>query len=581
MLAGIKIKQNRIRRYMVSGIVAAVLLCAFLLCPERAMADTVPRLSDQKFDEALGEIKEKYDKDVSRTQAERNPYIKKRLILSSDDRNLDPEDYGAVDAIQDQDGNYILQFETYAKARRAEAKLEKESATECVEPDVVLFASSDSSGSVQAASSASWNVSMIGMDTYCAWVQSQNSSASATVAVLDTGISFSHPLLSDRILSSKAKSFVSGYPVNEDDSSRILTHGTHVAGIVVQCTPGLQVNLLPVRVLDGYGAGDMSNLLSGIDYAVKNGADVINISIDGSAGMRSMLLETAIASAIKSGVTVVVSAGNSNIEISSNYVVPAYISDCIVVGAVDSSKNRAGYSNYGDTVDVVAPGSMISSSYISSTGKLDYVNMSGTSMATPHVSAMAAVVGMACSSYTPKQIEAFIVQNACDLGTTGKDDYYGYGLAYMGAGEELESDAQTITSLETDTSLQTAAQQSAAAQESESESSADTTEQEPVTISKTPARVKTKVKKNKVTISWKKIKKTKKTKALLKQIKYIQVQYSTDPTFSQGVKTRKVSKKKTKVTLKLKRQKTYYVRVRYVGSTGVSAWTSFRRVRTK
>ena len=105
---------------------------------------------------------------------------------------------------------------------------------------------------------------------------------------------------------------------------------------------------------------------------------------------------------------------------------------------------------------------------------------------------------------------------------------------------------------------------------------------EPITIAKAPASVKVKAgKKGRVTVSWKKIKKTKKTKALLGQIKSIQVQYSTDPNFAANVVTKSVSKKKTKATLSLQRKTQYYIRVRYVGSDGFSNWGTVKAVKTK
>lgn len=103
----------------------------------------------------------------------------------------------------------------------------------------------------------------------------------------------------------------------------------------------------------------------------------------------------------------------------------------------------------------------------------------------------------------------------------------------------------------------------------------------PVTVSKAPASVKAKAKKNKVTVSWKKIRKKKKTKALLAQINSIQVQYSTDPNFVQNKVSMTVGKKKAKVVLKLQNKTEYYVRVRYVGVDGVSAWSGVKRVKTK
>ena len=104
---------------------------------------------------------------------------------------------------------------------------------------------------------------------------------------------------------------------------------------------------------------------------------------------------------------------------------------------------------------------------------------------------------------------------------------------------------------------------------------------ESITISKVPASVKAKVKKNKVTVSWKKIKKNKAGKKLLKLIKSIQVQYSTDPKFKQNVKTKTVGRKKTKVTLKLGKKTTYYFRVRYKGANGFSKWSKTKKAKTK
>ena len=104
---------------------------------------------------------------------------------------------------------------------------------------------------------------------------------------------------------------------------------------------------------------------------------------------------------------------------------------------------------------------------------------------------------------------------------------------------------------------------------------------EPITISRVPSSVKVKVRKNKVTVSWKKIKKSKKTKALLAQIKNIQIQYSTDPTFNQNPVAKTIGKNKTEVVLKLKKKTTYYIRLRYVGKDGFSNWSKVKKVKMK
>lgn len=104
---------------------------------------------------------------------------------------------------------------------------------------------------------------------------------------------------------------------------------------------------------------------------------------------------------------------------------------------------------------------------------------------------------------------------------------------------------------------------------------------EKITIGKRPSSVKAKARKQKVTVTWKRIKKNKAGRKLLKQIKSIQVQYSTDKGFKKNVKMKSVGKKKTKVTLKLQKKTTYYIRVRYKGSDGFSRWSKVKKVKTK
>ena len=162
-----------------------------------------------------------------------------------------------------------------------------------------------------------------------------------------------------------------------------------------------------------------------------------------------------------------------------------------------------------------------------------------------------------------------------------------YYVWYRVIGDENHNDSDpkcvTVTIREKET--QPATQQTEAPQpqteasQPQTEASAPTAE-ERITITKTPSKVKVKAKKNKVTVSWKKIKKYKAGRALLKKIKSIQVQYSTDKSF-ENAKTKSVKKTKTKVTLKLKKKTTYYVRVRYKGTDGFSKWSKVKKVRTK
>ncbi len=429
-------------------------------------ADPVRPMSDQNFSKACVRMTGEYDQDITREQAQHNPYASHRLIVKSSNSQLDPESYGAVDAARDQEGLYVLQFSSLQDTRRAEEKLRKEESTIYVEPDYILFASpteadqniatsetdmydTDSTGDesdiIRAASDSNWNVSMMGLDAYEQMILEEGYNKETVVAVLDTGIAYNHPLLKNRLITSAAASFVDGYTANEEDtfnsSNSYGTHGTMVAGIIAKCTASLNVKILPIRILQSEdGSGSALALGKGIEYAVSMGVDVINLSMGGLGNAEiSSYLQEKITAAVSAGVVVVAAAGNNSREISSNYIVPANIPECVVTGAVDQNKDRYNKGNYGSTVDVAAPGVSVPSSVIQGSGSTftyGYGSMTGTSASAPHVSAEAAMLKMVYSSQyaanqAASQIESIIQKETIDLGTAGKDNYYGYGLANL------------------------------------------------------------------------------------------------------------------------------------------------------
>lgn len=139
----------------------------------------------------------------------------------------------------------------------------------------------------------------------------------------------------------------------------------------------------------------------------------------------SRAIDEAVSYAVSKGVTVVCSAGNETSN--TKYFSPAHLSSCIVVAASDNRNSRAWFSNYGNSVDVIAPGVNIKSSIPG--GR--YETMSGTSMSAPHISALAAMIKLLYPSYSPADIEKMIKNNTKDLGTRGYDIYYEYGIPDM------------------------------------------------------------------------------------------------------------------------------------------------------
>ncbi len=226
-----------------------------------------------------------------------------------------------------------------------------------------------------------------------------------TVYIIDTGIRFDHQEFSGR--ASSGYDFID----NDTDASDCDGHGTHVAGTVGGTTVGVAKNvaLKAVRVLNCTGSGSYSVVIAGVDW-VKNyhtSPAVANMSLGGGG---SLALDQAVASAVASGVTLAVAAGNSNAP-ACNYS-PAREPSAITVGATTTSDARASYSNYGSCVDIFAPGSSIYSSTMTSTNT--YASWSGTSMATPHVAGVAALYLSANPGASPAQVTAAIVNGATD-----------------------------------------------------------------------------------------------------------------------------------------------------------------------
>ena len=209
-------------------------------------------------------------------------------------------------------------------------------------------------------------------------------SSSINIAILDTGVDLDHPDLANKVISSIDFS----HSGTVDD---VHGHGTHVAGIAAAMTNngigvaglGYTATIMNVKVLGDTGAGAYSWIVSGIIWAVDNGAEVINMSLGGSSP--SSTLEDAINYAWSKGVVVVAAAGNYG---NTAPLYPAYYTNCIAVAATDSLDRLAGWSNYGDWVDVAAPGVGIYAT-LKNNG---YGYKSGTSMASPHVAGLAALV---------------------------------------------------------------------------------------------------------------------------------------------------------------------------------------------
>ncbi len=266
--------------------------------------------------------------------------------------------------------------------------------------------------------SSQWGLSKIRAPE--AWALSRGTGV--LIAVLDTGTDYSHPDLSGKVRIDIDRDYINGDKDAMDDNG----HGTHVAGIAAAATNnsqgvaglGWEATILPLKVMAANGSGTTDQLIPAIYYAADQGAKVVNMSL-GGAGSCPEDLRVAVDYAYSRGVLLVAAAGNNGANVS---IFPANCTHVLGVAATTLSDTRASFSNYGAHVSVAAPGTSI---YSTLPGGYGY--MQGTSMATPFVAGLAALVYARFPSYTPDQVASAILDNAQDLGTTGWDPYYGCG----------------------------------------------------------------------------------------------------------------------------------------------------------
>jgi thermitase len=256
--------------------------------------------------------------------------------------------------------------------------------------------------------------------------------SSVLVAVIDTGIDYTHPDLAANYVP-LGHNWVSGTDDPLDDNG----HGTHCAGIIAAVLnnaigiAGLsQVRIMAEKGLDASGSGYEADLANAIIDAVDKGAEILSNSWGGSSD--SMLIHEAVQYAYNNGVLVLAAAGNSA---SETKFYPAAYDEVVAVTATDSSDYPASFTNYGDWVEVAAPGVNIYSTlptypcYLTeNSGKSTYYDyLSGTSMACPHVAGVAALIWSRFPNASRDWVRARLRYTANDLGSPGFDIYYGYG----------------------------------------------------------------------------------------------------------------------------------------------------------
>lgn len=238
------------------------------------------------------------------------------------------------------------------------------------------------------------------------------------IAIVDTGVDYTHPDIAPNYCEG-GYDFINGDNDPKDDNG----HGTHVAGIAAGVTNNgiaciSQSCIMAEKVLDNTGSGSYSAVADGITDAANNGAKVISLSLGGR--FSSTTLQNAVNYAWNKGALIVAAAGN---DFSGKISYPAAYPNVMAISALDPDDGFAFYSNHGKGIELAASGTNIYSTLMGG----GYGYKSGTSMATPFVSGSAALVWSKNIDLDNKQVRYILDSTAIDLGTRGRDSYYGYG----------------------------------------------------------------------------------------------------------------------------------------------------------
>lgn len=356
--------------------------------------------------EDLYTLREKYDdEDVKSGEKCTN-----RVLVRYDGVSLDLSKYPAVSVVYYDRDLIVIQFENEEDARACIEDLSKKKGVVYAEmskyTDLQLNTISEEASHVPVVTDEyptseymSWGVAEMGLDQLSKYV-AETTDNEVTVAVVDGGV-LAEGEITERLIAT-FNAYTGGEKVYPHD------HGTHVTGTVFDGTRGTKTYIIAVDIAnDPTGESlyfcDTETIVLGIRFAIENGADVINCSF--GSGVKEEPLVDVIEEAISRGIVVCVTAGNGDVNgnpIPAETHWPGAIEDCITVGAYDINHDIAYFCNYGPGVDVSGPGVNIFSHSHKAAGT--FCVMNGTSMAAPHISALAALILHLHPEYTPEQV---------------------------------------------------------------------------------------------------------------------------------------------------------------------------------
>ncbi len=345
-----------------------------------------------------------------------------RLIVKS---KHEIDTFDAVSVVNGYNDLWVLQFSSPQKTKDAFLKYSSDDSIEFVEADKEINAlfSESLSESVSSAgliseeeTHLSWGPEFIGANILNNNINLMQIQTKRTiVAVIDTGVDPNHSFFNGRILPTRINTSTSGI---RNDSMDDNGHGTQVAGVIVDTTHD-NVFVQPYKVLDKYGAGTTLSLAAGINCAIEDGVDVINISI--GFDEESEVLKSAIDNAEINNILVVSASGNDGTD--KKYY-PASYNNVVKVTAVNKSGIVTNFSTYDNGVDFAAPGYEIQTTTLN--GK--YIKTRGTSVAAPFVAAVAAIIISYRETANPEEILEIMINACFEVSEHNSEIKYGNGI---------------------------------------------------------------------------------------------------------------------------------------------------------
>lgn len=327
-----------------------------------------------------------------------------RLIVKSKSK-IDTLD--AVSVISGYKDLWVLQFESEYYTAEAFEYYSSLECVEYVEPDSIITmdtAVQTSSAEKFENSHLSWGSEAIGSDEVLDYLETASVDlAEVKVGVIDSGVDYNHEFLKDRMIDEGLNFSASGdnTAMSDDPDS----HGTHISGIIVDNTPE-SVKIKGYKIFDSEGESSDLAVVSAVDVAVSDKMDIINCSFN---FMESETVRESFINACNSGVVVVAAAGNDDVNLVR--LLPCSVDEVITVGASNVNMLPADFSNFGNTLDILAPGVEICSSLDNN----EYGNMSGTSMSTPFAVASSAILLSINPDMTSAEIEKQLEQSSIEV----------------------------------------------------------------------------------------------------------------------------------------------------------------------